>query len=608
MANNTELEIIQLQNLLEKTLAEQDDILIVQDSENAKKIKLINLILSMVKDNEQPAEYRIYSSKKVQSILDSFEEYIRENVTGFDDRIAALEQNKATIKFVQELYDNLDEIKLEAADLEPLNEAIASKRDTNALIKSEELDYSAEEYKIHMKHLGQDILEAMTGETPVSIPKVPEGGWATEYIANKAITSAKLADLYRYKGNITEGHLNEILADGIYLLGTNVGGIPVHPDDYGDELRMLEVYRYGDNGSYIIQRVSYVNNDELRPVYERKGPLKRLHVLEFEALYMISDRFKVTNDLLGDSYTNRGNISAGSIYETMIEGSYFIKAGTVKNMPNNNNDFLVEIRRFGDKYIYTANEITNYSCAVYMSLLYYDSNHSLVSSEWFKINSLNKSKFDGKRIHIFGDGISFGIGASSLAKKSYTSLLGIKYGFVVANHSLSDATVGNYNDDILKKKSLLTQIDSASLETDSDYVLIFMGTEDFKLPKAEIGNIDDKKDTTFIGSLNLAIEKILSVNTGVKILLATPLFRGRINPGDGKDCDGYPVNDRFLFEYANAIKKVGEYNHIPVVDLFNECMINKYTHGFYLADGLYPNDEGHSLVADKIFDAMSRYY
>lgn len=57
------------------------------------------------------------------------------------------------------------------------------------------------------------------------------------------------------------------------------------------------------------------------------------------------------------------------------------------------------------------------------------------------------------------------------------------------------------------------------------------------------------------------------------------------------------------------MKAIAEKNHIPFIDAYNECMINKYTYKEYLtSEGVYLNDTGHSMIAEKIQDGFSRYY
>lgn len=607
MPSNNNTNELYLKDLINKSELLDDDLFIVEDNENTKNVRFIDLIISLIKDKELPSSHRLYSSEKIYDIFEEYKNDIDKATSGFDNRINELEKNKATIKLVKSLFDELNANKIGPRALDPINQALENKRNSNVLLTSSDLDTSSDDVKLHVKNLGMDILETIAGGDPLKIAAAPEGGWGSNYISDKAIISTKLGPYYRYKGYITEGHIDEIIADGIYIIGVNVKGVPVHGDDIGTELKMLEVTRFGEAGNYIEQRINYIANSSTRPIYYRKGQLTRIHSIEFESLYYISDKFKLTSDLMGDSYTNKGIISSGNLFDTRIEGSYKVLPGVI-NTPDINKEFLVKITHMGDKYIYTAYGISISECIIYEAMLYYDSINILTSTQWFRINAGNKSKFDGKRLLIFGDGISFGVGASTISKTSYASLLYEKYGFRITNYSVGNATVGNYANDLLKEKSILTQIDNATIDNTSEYALIFAGTNDYSNIKSDLGDINDYKDTTFYGSLNMAISKILMTNPSTKLVLVTPLYRTCINIGDNKNCDDYQVNYKWLYQFSNAILEVAKKHRIPVLDLFNYGTINKYNADYYLSNGLYPNDKGHELLSDKIFDIFNSNY
>ena len=587
-----------------KRKATDEDILMIQDQFDTKKIKFLDLVLSCISDSELPAPYRLFSSEKVNDLLSEYQTWVQQNTTSYDARIEQLEKNSATDKKLTELFKELDSVKIEQDDLEPLNQALSGKRNISDLINCDDLDTSSDDVKIKLANLSKEVIDAITGNTPVNVTAAPIGGWGTAYISNYAITSTKLDHKYRYRGFITEGHINDIIDDGLYLIGNKIEGLPVHEDDIGDEIRILEVSRINE---YIIQTIRYIGQTDIRPFFTRSGKLTRIHTLEFEENYNISNNLKITSDLMGDSYSDRGIIEKGNLYDIIAVGSYFVKAG-VKNTPDITKDFYVDITKHNEQYIYVAKEIDRAHCLIYISMVYPNSAGLGTSTEWFRINTMNKSEYDGRKLTIFGDGISFGIGADSITNNSYSSLLSSKYGFVVSNHSIAEATMGNYDNDILKEKSIITQVKNAKLETD-DIILIFAGTNDYANTRAEIGYNDDNTDKTFKGSLNIIIQNILSKNPKAKILFITPMYRARLQLGDNKDCDSTSVAYRYLKDYCDAIEEIANLHyHIPVLNLLNTCMINKYNYTTYLKDGLYPNDEGHELLCEKIYNAIRLYY
>ena len=611
MANNSMNVGIFIRDLLEKTRVDDTDVMIIEDTENTKKVMFRNLRISLVEDNESPASHRIYSSLKVQQMIDDITKKVTDGVGGVQGDIEELQKDKVSKKELADAIAEIDEKKFDKADINPIVEELENTRKKSDPITGKDLAYGTEDEKIHIKHLGSDILDAMTGKTQVSIPSVPTGGWTGDDLANESIGAIKLKKNYNFRGNYqdTDGNVNRLVYSGYYEVASSVPGLPHYGDDT-DETRLVQVIRYGDNDKWIIQRCFYKEeSDEIRPWFERRGLFAKLSILEWIPHYEITTNNKVASDLLSDHYNNRGKMTEGDLFEVDVDGNWLCEP-EVKNLPTEDR-YLVNIRTFDNRKEYEAKLADVNGCVTYTCYEYYTSNMGLVRTDWFNSTNILKSKFDGKTIHIFGDGISYGLGCTDVLTKSYTSILNKKYGWVISNHALVDATAGNYNDEIFKQSSLLTQIDrSTGLATEDEvYIMIFIGAEDYRSGMAPIGNDDYNNDTTFKGALNLAIEKLQTKCPQARLMLVTPIFRSSTEPGDGLDCDTNLVNDKYLREFADAIMDIAKLNHIPCIDLFNTCMINKYNSGIFLnEDGVYPSDKGHAMIAEKIQDGFNRYY
>lgn len=610
MANDSMNVGIFITDLLEKERIDDTDILLVEDLENTKKVLFRNFRISLISDKEAPANYRIYSSQKVHQLINEIRDSVSDGIGGMEEDIQNLIKDKVSHKELDAAIAEIDAKKLDKVDLDPVIQELENTRKKSVPITGQDLAYGNEDEKIHLKHLGADILDAMTGKTPITPPSVPTGGWRGDDLADGSISARKLTKDYTYRGSYPEGNLNRLVESGVYEVAATVEGVPHYGEDM-DETRLLEVIRYGTDGKYIIQRVYYKEySSEVRPYFERKGLFQKLSILDFVAHFEISEVNKVESDLLGDRYNNRGKLSEGDLFlDTKADGNYLCES-TVKNLPTTDK-YLVNVRTFDNRKEYEAKRADINGCITYSCYEYYDSNHALIRTDWFNSTNVSKSKFDGKAIHIFGDGISYGLGSTDILHTAYPSILNKKYGYRVFNHALSDATAGNYGDDIFKQSSLLTQIDTATGLTVEDeiYVLIFIGAEDYRSGMAPIGNNDNENDTTFKGSLNLAIKKLLTKAPSAKVMLVSPIFRSSTEPGDDLDCDTNLVNDKYLRDFANAMSDIGKVNHIPCLDLFDECMINKYNSKIYLnKDGVYPSDKGHAMIAEKIHDGMCKFY
>ena len=146
------------------------------------------------------------------------------------------------------------------------------------------------------------------------------------------------------------------------------------------------------------------------------------------------------------------------------------------------------------------------------------------------------------------------------------------------------------------------------LMEDAEYAMILVGTHDWDSAKSTLGIAQNVSEYSYMGGLNTAIQNIYAKNPNTKILLITPFFRSRIKSGDDKNSDDNTYNDLRLEDFADAMVAVANYNHIPCLNLYETSGINKFNSTAYLKDGLYPNDAGHELIADKILDAMNRFY
>ena len=590
---------IQISDMLDKNSLSDDDLLIVEDSQNTKKMTIINFVKAIIKDNDVPTEYRLYSSLKLQNMIDEMKEELEEGIGKIEGEVGEIQDATATIKQLEELKAELDEqIGLKANTVD-VTAALDEKRDKNVKIPASDLDTSSDINKIKLENLSEEVIAAMTGTTAVPTNRAPIGGWVTEDIADGAIVANKLADNYRFVATITEGNINSITKDGLYILGCEVLNLPKMSEDETD-FRILDVQRIQDD--YIIQTVYYCDDVDERPTFRRKTTVGSLYITDFIEIHEVTNVFKIGRDMLKEDYNNNGVIDSGSIYLVRNVGTYYATTN-VTDLPSVDN-YLVDVEKYDDRYIYTAHKMDTSTCDVYVSLLYFTAGLMPVNTQWYLVSNSKKSKFDGARVHLFGDGIMFGLGSDDITNNSIPALLASQYGMKITNCSIGDATMGNYDDENLKERSILKQIQTAVL-TDADYAIIFAGTNDWKVGKATLGtNNTTLNDTTFKGSINQAISDIAAKNINTKIIFCTPIFRARIEYGDNKNSDQYTVNDRYLIEYADAIIEVANENHIPVVDLHRMGTINKYNHSLYLKDGLYPNDEGNKLLASKIVAGM----
>ena len=131
-----------------------------------------------------------------------------------------------------------------------------------------------------------------------------------------------------------------------------------------------------------------------------------------------------------------------------------------------------------------------------------------------------------------------------------------------------------------------------------DLVTIFIGTNDFRYNK-KLGKIKESNydEMTFIGSYQMLIERILSSNPEVDLVLITPLQRTK----DGYDIIYINKAGNKLVDYVNGVKALGEKYSLPVLDLYSTSGFTSDTMDVYTRDDLHPNKKGYEKISEKIY-------
>lgn len=144
------------------------------------------------------------------------------------------------------------------------------------------------------------------------------------------------------------------------------------------------------------------------------------------------------------------------------------------------------------------------------------------------------------------------------------------------------------------------RIDKIGL-TKADVYSVFLGTNDWWRPRP-VGTLQDYKansgNSTVYGSFRIIINKIRTLNPEAKILLITPMQRADfVYWKDYKNnaFGSYKTkNGQSLEAFANAVDSIGQYENIPVVDLYHNTSLslNRLVNFKRLKDprsGLYVN-------------------
>ena len=231
--------------------------------------------------------------------------------------------------------------------------------------------------------------------------------------------------------------------------------------------------------------------------------------------------------------------------------------------------------------------------------------------------------WQGKRVAYFGDSITDP--RNNASKNKYWSFLQQWLGITPYVYAVS----GRQWDDIPRQTDELHKQHGDSV----DAILILMGTNDYN-NGVPIGQWYEERDeevmyghgqtkkmtprkrqylckdnTTYVGRINIAMEKLKRTYPDKQIVLLTPIHRAQFHANDKNWQSPEDYTNQcglYLKEYVDAVIEAGSVWSVPVIDLGALCglypLFDEYAKYFNKADTdrLHPNDLGHERMAKTL--------
>jgi lysophospholipase L1-like esterase len=396
-------------------------------------------------------------------------------------------------------------------------------------------------------------------------------------------------------------NLDNVVDDGVYIVTTATS----KPTGFTSTFAMLEVQSYQDltdfSSRWIHQTLKDIGNQTVyyTRILDKKTPANNKPWSQITNI----NRANLAGSFLGGSAYLDSTYDLNNVKD---DGVYAVTTATNKPSAFTANMGFLEVQGhiepgYGARWaIQTLRDAYNLNIAYIRKV---DIKTPANNTPWVPITA---SKFAGKKLLCMGDSITEGAGASNLATTSYPPLIANLTGMVVTNVGHSGARWqrdGSANEPI----SIVNVASTTNFST-YDYVTIFAGTNDWGGGALPIGTVTDTVENTMCGAINKTLQYIFTSNPSAKVAIITPMFRQRQASGDNLDSDNYTIGGKWLKDYVDAIVSVAKKNHIPVLNMYDECLINLMNYATYLSDGLHPNDTGYVLVANKIVDFLQRIY
>ena len=436
--------------------------------------------------------------------------------------------------------------------------------------------------------------------------------WREPKPGSNTIVASMLTDTYEYRGTVSSGSANAIVAHGQYILSGSITDLPAGVPSGG----LLTVANF--NASFIIQLWQDTTNPSkayVRTIRPDTPP----GVGTFNPWYATNTPGdnSVVATALTTAYRWRGTLNGVSANLALDDGIYTI-TGSVTDLPAGVPEGgKLRVVSFNasyiDQYWYHLDDATiSYVRTIRPGVGTYGPwraigkplSGSYVAfgdsiTEWF-----NWPAKAAARLGLTATNVGFGgcrMANHSVAVYNPFSMVnlvdyiasGDYSGLVTAAQALYDAT-GDDNRAIVTR---LAAINWAQVK----YVSIFYGTNDFA-GAVPIGTDTDMTGATFKGATNYVIETLLTAHPHLKPFLMAAPWRSRQSAGDGKDADLVPNTAGIYFrEYVDALKARAEDYHLPALDLYRTSGINRINASIFLSDGLHPTATlGDDLIAEKV--------
>lgn len=134
---------------------------------------------------------------------------------------------------------------------------------------------------------------------------------------------------------------------------------------------------------------------------------------------------------------------------------------------------------------------------------------------------------------------------------------------------------------------------------DADVFVIAGGTNDFGT-SVELGTDADEGDISFCGALDILYTKVQKLNPKAKVFVVLPLRRRNEGVANEK---GYTLDD-----YRAAIERKVKKYPFTLIDGRKLAFDpeKEEDRNQYILDGLHPNNEGHKLYAELLYEEISK--
>lgn len=214
----------------------------------------------------------------------------------------------------------------------------------------------------------------------------------------------------------------------------------------------------------------------------------------------------------------------------------------------------------------------------------------------------------GFKVNFLGDSITEGVGVSDIPNCRYDNrLLKMCQLSVINNYSISGSRLAHQTYPSAKPRYDLCFCGRAyDMDVTADMVVVYGGVNDYIHGDAPFGEIGDTTPVTFCGGVYFLMNFLRETYGDKPIVFMTParcFLRHEVDDLIPSAHTAKRVPGKPLKNYVDIILETAKQFDIKVLNLYNDLGVDPHIQEDfekYTTDGLHFNDEGHSLIAQKL--------
>jgi len=192
------------------------------------------------------------------------------------------------------------------------------------------------------------------------------------------------------------------------------------------------------------------------------------------------------------------------------------------------------------------------------------------------------------------------LGTSITADNSYTTPLATLSEMTLVNLGVSGGSISTTS--VYGPGQIYNAV--ANIPLDTDIVTIEAGINDFR-GNSTLGQLGDTTTSTFYGALYAAINNIYADDINKTIILLTPYGNtDNYALGNFETANNNGVN---IWEFVNAVREVGNWLGVKVIDVGGKSGIGGLTGSKFLSDGIHLNSTGGQRYAEYVWSQLHNY-